>query len=109
MHELGITQSIVEICTEQAAGARVIRVTLEIGKLSAILPDAIRFCFDVCTQGTELEGTQLQIVEVPGRGRCRRCGCEMCMDDFLASCTCGSIDIQCIAGEALRIKEMEVV
>ncbi|MEP7271708.1 MAG: hydrogenase maturation nickel metallochaperone HypA, partial [Acidobacteriota bacterium] len=56
MHELGITRSIVGICVEHSAGARVKRVTVEIGKLSAIMPDAVRFCFDVCAKGTAVEG-----------------------------------------------------
>lgn len=109
MHELGITQSIIEICAEHAAGAKVLRVTLEIGQLTAVMPDAIRFCFDVCTEGTALGGAALDIVDVAGRGRCRSCLREMEMNDFLVHCDCGSIDIECIAGEGLRIKEMEVV
>ena len=109
MHELGLTQSIVDICAEHAAGARVIRVTLEIGVLAAVMPDAIRFCFDVCTQGTALEGAVLQVLAIPGRGRCRGCRSELAMDDFLARCSCGSVDIECIAGAGLRIKNMEVI
>lgn len=109
MHELGITQSIIEICAKHAEGAKVLRVTLEIGRLTAVMPDAIRFCFDVCTEGTALGGAALDIVDVAGRGRCRSCQREIEMNDFLVSCDCGSIDIECIAGEALRIKEMEVV
>lgn len=64
MHEFGITQNIVAIVTEHAKGAKVQRVLLEIGKLSAIMPDAIRFCFDICTQGTVLEGATLEILEI---------------------------------------------
>ena len=109
MHELGLTRSIVDICHERAAGARVTRVTLEIGRLAGVMPDAIRFCFDLCAQGTALEGAQLQVLDIPGRGRCRACRREMAMDDFLARCACGSIDIECIAGEALNIKNMEVL
>lgn len=109
MHELGITQSIVEICAERAAGAKVLRVTLEIGDLTAIMPEAIRFCFDVCTEGTALKGATLDVVAVAGRGRCRACLREMVMHDFLVRCECGSIEIDCIAGEGLRIKDMEVV
>jgi len=109
MHELGITQGIVEVCTERAAGAKVDRVTLEIGRLSAIMPDAIRFCFDLCAQGTALDGARLEIIESPGRGRCRQCGEELAMEDFLARCACGSIDVECIGGERLMIKEMELI
>jgi hydrogenase nickel incorporation protein HypA/HybF len=66
MHELSITQSIVAICAEQAGAARVTRVTLEIGDLAAIVPDALRFCFELCAQDTVLQGAQLEIVDVPG-------------------------------------------
>jgi hydrogenase nickel incorporation protein HypA/HybF len=70
MHELGITQEIVETVsqkvTELNSQARVIRIVLEIVKLTAVLPDAIRFCFDLCVEGTPLEGALLQIIEVSG-------------------------------------------
>ena len=42
MHELSIASGIVEICAERAGAARVIRVRLEIGMMSAVLPVAIR-------------------------------------------------------------------
>jgi hydrogenase nickel incorporation protein HypA/HybF len=108
VHELGITQGIVELVVERAAGARVKVVRLEIGKLSAIMPDAIRFCFDICAQDTALEGAELEIVEIPGRGRCRQCGVELAMEDFLAQCECGSMNIKLIGGDQLKVKEMEV-
>jgi hydrogenase nickel incorporation protein HypA/HybF len=108
MHELGITRNIVAIVTEHARGAKVKRVGLEIGKLAAILPDSIRFCFDVCTRDTLLEGAELTIVEVPGRGRCRECGGELALDKPFGLCPCGSRLIQCVAGEEMKIKEMEL-
>jgi hydrogenase nickel incorporation protein HypA/HybF len=109
MHELSITQSIVEACSERAAGAKVGRVTLEIGRLTCVMPDALRFCYDVCSEGTTLEGSELEIIEIPGRARCRACGDEVAMNDLLTPCVCGSHDLRCIAGEDLRIKEMELI
>ena len=50
MHELGITRNIVSILSEKAQGEQVTQVTLQIGKLSAVLPEAIRFCFDIIIQ-----------------------------------------------------------
>lgn len=50
MHELGITRNIVAIVSEHAGDNKVKRVSLEIGKLSAIMPDAIRFYFDVFSE-----------------------------------------------------------
>lgn len=108
MHELGIARNIVEIVSEAAGGRRVERVRLQIGKLSAVMPDAIRFCFDTCAQGTVLEGAALEIDEIPGRGRCNLCSAELALTQLVARCDCGSRDIRCIAGEEINIKEMEV-
>ena len=77
MHELSIANGIVEICAERAGDARVIRVRLEIGQLSAVMPDAVRFCFDVCARNTVVEGAALEIVETPGRALCRECDREV--------------------------------
>ncbi|MEH2290258.1 hydrogenase maturation nickel metallochaperone HypA [Nostoc sp.] len=108
MHELGITQNIVAIVNEHAKGAKVQRVSLEIGKLSAIMPDAIRFCFDICTQGTVLAGATLEILEIPGLGRCRQCGAEIVLDKPFGICSCKSAQLDLINGEELKIKEIEI-
>lgn len=108
MHELGITQNIVAIASEHAAGATVRRVSLSIGQLSAILPEAIRFCFDVCSQGTVVEGATLEIVQIPGRGRCRHCGQEMPLEVPFGVCACGSSDLELIQGQELKITELEL-
>jgi len=108
MHELGITRNIVAIVTEHARGARVKRVALEIGKLSAIMPDAIRFCFDVCAKSTSLEGAELTIAEIAGLGSCESCGEKVALEQLFGRCVCGSRQIRCIAGEEMKIKEMEL-
>ncbi len=108
MHELGITRNIVAIVTEHAGENQVKSVTLDIGKLSAIMPEAIRFCFDVCSKDTLLEKATLEINEIPGLGRCESCGVEIELDQLFGHCSCGSNHITCIAGEELKIKEMEV-
>ncbi|MBL8473939.1 MAG: hydrogenase maturation nickel metallochaperone HypA [Rhodocyclaceae bacterium] len=110
MHELGIARNIVAICTEHAAaGARVVRVTLEIGRLSAVMPDALRFCFDACTRDTPLAGAELDIIDTPGRARCRACGAEIALAERVGLCACGSTDLQIVAGEELKIRSMEVL
>ncbi|HMU55841.1 MAG TPA: hydrogenase maturation nickel metallochaperone HypA [Nitrospira sp.] len=106
MHELSITRNIVAIVSERAHGAKVTRVTLEIGQLSAVVPDAIRFCFDVVAKGTVLEGARLDVVEVPGRGRCRDCGQAVELHQVIARCPCGSPNLDRLSGEELTIKQM---
>ncbi len=109
MHELGITRNIVAIVSEHAAGRRVKRVTLDIGKLSSVMPDAIRFCFDVCSKDTPLETAELEINEVPGRGRCEQCGAEIELEQPFGQCHCGCRRITCIAGDEMKIREMEIL
>jgi hydrogenase nickel incorporation protein HypA/HybF len=110
VHELGITRNIVSICGERAGGRRVSRVKLEIGQLSAVVPEAIRFCFDVVSQGSPVEGARLEIVEIAGLGRCRRCRLSVELTSHSYRCqACQSLDVELIAGDELSIKEMETV
>jgi hydrogenase nickel incorporation protein HypA/HybF len=108
MHELTLTQAIVEQVSERAEGARVLRLILEIGKLSMVLPDAVRFCFELCAEGTPLSGAELEIQEPPGRARCRRCRAELALELPFGQCGCGSFDLELISGGELRIIAMEV-
>ncbi len=104
MHELSITRNVVAIVSERAAGQRVTRVRLEIGCLSAIVPESIRFCFDICAQGTPAEGAALEIVEIPGH-----CGEEVALKAPVGRCpACGAGRLKLVAGEEMMIKEMEV-
>ena len=66
MHELALATAVVDICAARADGARVIRVRLEVGRLAAVLPDALRFCFDACARGTPVAGAALDIIETHG-------------------------------------------
>ena len=109
MHELGLTRNIVAIVSERARGQTVLRVTLEVGRLSGMFPQAIRFCFDVCSQGTPLEGAALDIVEIEGRGHCDACGAEPTLTAPLGRCpACREPRLRVVAGTELMIKEMEV-
>ena len=109
MHELSITRSVVAICAEQSKGAKVQRVTLVIGQLSGVMADAVRFCFDICAQGTPVEGARLEIIEPPGLARCRSCGGEVELQMLAARCSCGSANLQMLSGDELTVREMEVV
>lgn len=109
MHELSITQSVIDAVSEQSGGARVTRVRLEIGRLSGIVADSVRFCFDLAAGGTALEGAQLEIIETPGRAYCRQCNDEVEIEDQIPLCECGSADLELRSGHELRIKEVEVV
>lgn len=108
MHELGITQSIVDAVLDAVDEPDIRCVHLEIGQLSGVVPDAVRFCFELVADGTRLEAARLDIAEPAGRGECRSCGREVEMAELIARCPCGSVDIAVLAGQELRIKAVEV-
>src|SRR5215216_5218139 len=109
MHELGITQEIVSRAADRAEGRRVVRVVVEIGKLSAVLPDAVRFCFALCAEGTSVEGAALEIIEPAGLVQCRMCRDTFEIEKPFGRCACGSTELDWLSGEELRVKEMEVI
>jgi hydrogenase nickel incorporation protein HypA/HybF len=108
MHELAITCGIVELVAEAAKGRKVARVTVEIGKLSGVLPDAVAFCFPEVARGTEAEAAVLDIWEIDAMARCDRCGLEFQTPSMLTTCPCGSLQFQRLAGEELNVKSIEV-
>lgn len=108
MHELGITRNIVSIVEEAAKGRRVKRVALDVGRLAGVMPDALAFCFDVVSKGTALDGARLDINEIAGRCRCIDCGGEFETVTLYQACGCGSRHLERLAGEELKIKEMEL-
>lgn len=109
MHELAITQSVVEMITDRIPDRRVTLVRLEIGKLAGIVPDSVAFCFDLVAQGTNVEDAALDITQPPGRFRCRTCGVQFEHDELIALCRCGSADLAVLSGQELRITSVEVV
>ncbi len=66
MHELSIARNVVAIVADAARGRKVVRVTLEIGRLSGVVPDSIVFCFQAVAEGTALDGAALDIAELAG-------------------------------------------
>ena len=108
MHELAIAESVVDTVTQRLPGATVTCVHLEIGALSGVVPDSIRFCFDLATEGTPLAGAALEITEPPARCRCRACGAEFQPDTPIVLCPCGSADVAVLGGEELKILSVQV-
>jgi hydrogenase nickel incorporation protein HypA/HybF len=112
MHELSLTQNLVEIAEEHArrAGATTIRgITLEVGALSGAIPEALEFAFDVCSKGTMAEGAVLTIRRVAGHGSCAVCGVEAdCFEPTAVCPACGALTFELDAGRELRVLELEI-
>ena len=112
MHEMSIAMSMIEIVREemQKCDAKALRsVRLNIGQLSAVVPDALSFCFEVITKGTEMEGARLMMDIIPLRGYCSTCEKEFEIKDYVFACPlCGTKEIETLSGQELAIVEIEV-
>ena len=109
MHEMSITQGIIDICEKYAQERRVLSVDVEIGELSSVVPDAVAFCFEVCSQGTLLEGARINIIRIPGSGHCLDCGADTPLTAIFGACQqCGSYQVTIVSGEEMRVREIEV-
>ncbi|MGD2187448.1 MAG: hydrogenase maturation nickel metallochaperone HypA [Desulfobacterales bacterium] len=114
MHEMGIALQIVEIATgslpADLGGARVAAVNLKIGKLAAVVPESLRFCFDVAVKDTPLAGAHLVIEEIPVVARCKDCNTQWTIDEPVFICkTCKSGSLKILSGRELDIESIEVV
>ncbi|MBB4382554.1 hydrogenase maturation nickel metallochaperone HypA [Bradyrhizobium sp. SBR1B] len=112
MHEMAICLGIIQIVEEtvrERSSPRVRSVCLEMGALSDAAPEAIRFCFAATARRTVAEGAALNIVERPGVAWCMSCSksVEIARRGECCPC-CGSYQLQVIAGEQMRVKELEI-
>lgn len=109
MHELSIAQGVVELCEQHCGGRPVRVVTLEIGTLSGVVPEALEFCFEAVTKGTLLDGAKLEIESVEATGFCSGCGSVSGIKAYFDSCPCcGASVLSLRTGEEMRVKDLEV-
>ena len=112
MHEMSLTESIVDLIQDEAKKGgftKVKRVRVLVGALSNVVPDALEFCFDAVTRGTLAEGAVLEIIPVPGQGWCMDCAKTVALEERFGTCPeCGGYHVQMTAGDALRLQDLEV-
>ncbi|MCW8916982.1 MAG: hydrogenase maturation nickel metallochaperone HypA [Magnetovibrio sp.] len=112
MHELSICEGIVQIIEDQAVEQNftsVEKVRLEIGKLSGVELEALRFGFDVVTKNTIAENAELEIIELNGMAWCMPCEKSVSVSQLFDACPdCGGYQLQVTSGNEMRIKDLEV-
>lgn len=113
MHEMGIAMEILEIVQAsipaEMAGVRVQRVNLKVGRMSAVVPDSLRFCFGVAADKTAAQGAELAIEEIDVTARCGDCLHEWTIDapEFVCP-ACGSGRTEMLSGRELEIVSIEI-
>ena len=89
--------------------ARVERINLKVGKLSAIVTDSLRFCFEIAAKETQLDGAELFIEEIPVVALCNSCRHEWTIENPVFKCEkCNSGEIELLSGRELDIDSIEI-
>jgi hydrogenase nickel incorporation protein HypA/HybF len=109
MHEVGLAMEMVDLAVARADSRRVTRVVVEIGAMSCVSADALRFAFEIAAKDTVAEGAALEIAAIPATATCRGCGQTRQTTDPWARCSCGGLDLTLEGGEELRMKAIEVM
>ena len=112
MHELSITQSMLDLVLKQAeeAGAEKIgKITLVIGEMTGVVARSVRFYFGFLSKGTPAEKAELDFKVVPTTARCQSCGKEFELGEFDWTCPrCQSNNIEITGGKELFVESIEV-
>jgi hydrogenase nickel incorporation protein HypA/HybF len=111
VHEMGITQGILEAsfdAAEKAGAQRITEIRITVGELTEIQEFALDFAFQSLTPGTMAEGATLVVTTVAPSSRCRECGLQYDHDRFEMLCpACGSFNVEPLTGRELRIDSIE--
>jgi hydrogenase nickel incorporation protein HypA/HybF len=112
MHELGVTENVLEVVLRHAGdahAARVTRIELVVGAMTGFVSDSIQFCFEALSPGTIAEGAELVFRQVPVRLRCRTCGAEFEPPDLDWRCPyCDAYAGEVLAGREFFVDNIEI-
>ena len=112
MHEHSVTESILNAAISHAQKADAKKGTdlnLVIGALSSIVDDSVQFYWDMISQGTLCDGSQLHFKRINARLRCLDCNTEYELESELQPCPkCGSMNIKILSGDEFRLESIEI-
>lgn len=112
MHELSISLKTIDVVVgtaTQQGFSKVTGITLGIGALSCIEPEALTVGIEFASRETIADGATLSIEMIPGRATCVQCGHQVVVESYQAFCPqCGCYDLKIETGEELKIKHIEV-
>jgi hydrogenase nickel incorporation protein HypA/HybF len=109
MHELPVTQSILEIALRHAGGRPITDIYLVIGELSSIVDESVQFYWDLIAKDTPAEGAQLHFRRVPAELQCMVCFQKYHPNGQELVCPhCGSVGAKILAGEEFYLEAIDV-
>lgn len=111
MHELGITQSLLDLALKHAQAAGATRITvlhLVIGELSSVVDESVRFYWDFIGKGSIAEGAALHFERVGATLGCQDCGHEFPLNEDYRCPACGGGQVIVRSGTDFYLKSIEV-
>ena len=112
MHELSVTESILEIALRHANNANAKRITnlyLVIGQLASIVDDSVQFYWDIISKDSIAEGAILHFRRLPATLSCQECNFEYSPANNSFSCpNCTSDRVKVITGEEFYMEAIDV-
>jgi hydrogenase nickel incorporation protein HypA/HybF len=121
MHEMSITQAMLDMALEHAKGQRITDINLQVGRMSGIVPESVEFYFEYLSQGTLAEGATLHFEAVPLEMTCVDCGRQADLSDWAhdppraimiealaRGCECGSNNLRVTGGTGFHMLSLEV-
>jgi hydrogenase nickel incorporation protein HypA/HybF len=110
MHEMSIIEALLEqVRQETRPGTCVRTVRLRVGKLRQAVPEMLTFCYDAAVRGTSLEGSHLDVEELPAEARCRRCCLTFVVEDNWFECPrCKATGADLLKGDELQLLSLEL-
>jgi hydrogenase nickel incorporation protein HypA/HybF len=112
MHEVSLLENVIALVEDQcrlAPFSRLRVIRLQLGAVGPAEPDCLRFCFDAVARGTIAEGARLDIAMIAVQARCPACQQITVPKDRFDACPfCANPQLNIIAGNELRLAELEV-
>lgn len=112
MHELSLAQALVEQVIELAEKdgcQKILSIDVSIGALSGVMSESLAFCFPMVARGTALDGTVLNVTEVPLTAECADCRRISNPEPFeIECCHCGSMNLVVTKGRDFKLVSFEV-
>lgn len=109
MHELGLSEAILEAVQRRAEGRRVKSFTVRVGVMHRVDQASLDQAFSMVAAGTEAQDAAVQLVAVPVQAVCRACGHRDDGEDMPGACpSCGSGDLEVTGGDELLLESIEV-
>lgn len=112
MHELAITQSILDISlryAQKANAKQIVTIRLVIGKFSSIVDDSVQFYWDTIARGTIAEGAKLDFERIPAEMTCLECGFVFEPTDETFACPqCLSPKVKITRGDEFRVESIDI-